>query len=238
MTNVLGGVYNQSQVKAATRQQVAKLLAARLSNRVATAQKRFKPLMARSIWLRSLVQFGVVGNGKGAIALAGNHGRGPGPLDVGAHVPRIIGPVGQHGLVGAQVAPQQARRLRAVAGVAAGQGQGANAALCVAAQVALRGEVAPAAAERLANGAVFFSHLPPPGAPARRWNRPGVGANRWRFAPGPAPAAIRRLAASAESGRAPCARGRTVRWASRATTPRPGPASARHRRTSACHEPS
>ena len=98
-----------------------------------------------------------------AVFFAGNHGRGPGLLDLGAHVPRVVGPVGQHGLARAQVAPQQARRLRAVARLAAGQGQGANPALRVAAQVELGRETAPAAAERLSDGAVFFL------APAATW---------------------------------------------------------------------
>ena len=94
---------------------------------------------------------------------AGNHGRGPGLLDLGAHVARVVGPIGQHGLAGAQVAHQQARCLRAVAGLATGQGESANPALRVAAQVQFGGEAAPAAAERLPAGAVFFL------APAATW---------------------------------------------------------------------
>ena len=38
----------------AIKQRVAKQLAARLSKRVATTQKRFKQLIARSIWFHSL----------------------------------------------------------------------------------------------------------------------------------------------------------------------------------------
>ncbi|GAC1368468.1 MAG: hypothetical protein NVSMB30_04980 [Hymenobacter sp.] len=82
---------------------------------------------------------------------------------MGAHVAGVVRPVREYGLPGAQVAHQQARRLRAVAGLAAGQGQGANPALCVAAQVELGGEPAAAAAKRLPDGAVFFL------APAATW---------------------------------------------------------------------
>ena len=43
-----------------------------------------------------------------SVFLARNHGRGPGLLDLGAHVPGVVGPVGQYGLPGAQVVHQQA----------------------------------------------------------------------------------------------------------------------------------
>ena len=103
-----------------------------------------------------------------AVFFTGNHGGGPGLLNLGAHVARVVGSVGQHGLARAQVAPQQARRLRAVARLAAGQGQGANPAVGVATQVELGRKTAlpgttPAAAERLPDGAVFFL------APAATW---------------------------------------------------------------------
>ena len=58
-----------------------------------------------------------MGNGHGAVLLSRNHGRGPGSLDLGPHVARVVGPVCQHGLVGAQVAHEQARRLRVVTGL-------------------------------------------------------------------------------------------------------------------------
>jgi len=54
-----------------------------------------------------------MGNGHDAVFLSRNYGRGPGSLDLGPHVARVVGPVRQHGLVGAQVAHEQARRLRA-----------------------------------------------------------------------------------------------------------------------------
>ena len=53
------------------------------------------------------------------VFLAGNDGRCPGSLDLGPHVVRVVGTVGQHGLAGAPVAHQQAQRLRAVASLAA-----------------------------------------------------------------------------------------------------------------------
>ena len=73
-----------------------------------------------------------------ALLFTGNHGRGPGLLDLGAHVPCVAGPVGQHGLARAQVPHEQSRRLR------------------VATQVKFGGKPAAAAAERLPDGAVFF----------------------------------------------------------------------------------
>jgi hypothetical protein len=105
-----------------------------------------------------------------AILFTGNHGRGPGLLDLGAHVPGLVGPVGQDDLARAQVPRKQTRRLRAVPGLAAGQGQGTNPAVGIATQVALGGEPAPAAAERLPDRTVFFSRRPPPSAPVRWWN--------------------------------------------------------------------
>ena len=109
------------------------------------------------------IELGVVGNGHTAVFLPRNHGRSSGLLDVGPHVARVVGPVRQHGLAGAQVADKQARRLGTVPGRPAGQGQGANAALRVATQVQLGGETAPAAAKGLPTGAVFFL------APAATW---------------------------------------------------------------------
>ena len=53
--------------------------------------------------------------------------------------------------------------MRAVARLASGQGQGANAALRVAMQVQLGGEAAPTAAQRLPDRTVFFL------APAATW---------------------------------------------------------------------
>ncbi len=95
-------------------------------------------------------------NGYGAVFLAGNHGRDPGLLDVGAHVARVLGPVNQYGL-------------------APGQGQGANPAAGVAAQVEFGGEAAPAVAERITNGAVFSF------APAATWcARTAVGSTMSR----------------------------------------------------------
>lgn len=91
-----------------------------------------------------------------AILFTGNHGRGPRLLDLGAHVAGVVRPVGQYGLARAQVPGKQARCLRAVAGLAAGQGQGTNPAVGIATQVELGGEPASAAAKRLADGAVFF----------------------------------------------------------------------------------
>ena len=102
------------------------------------------------------INFGVVVQRDEAILFTGNHGRGPGLPDLGAHVPCVVGPVGQYGLARTQVRQEQARRLRAVAGLAAGQGQGANPALRVATQVEFGGEPAATAAKRLADGAVFF----------------------------------------------------------------------------------
>ena len=78
------------------------------------------------------VHFGVVVQRDEAILFAGNHGRGPGLLELGAHVARVVGPVGQHGLARAQMGSQQAQCLRSVAGLAAGQGQGKNPAVGVA----------------------------------------------------------------------------------------------------------
>ena len=109
------------------------------------------------------INFGIVVQQHEAVFFAGNHGRSSGLLDLGTHIPCVVGPVGQHGLSRAQVSHQQARRLRAVAGLAAGQGQGANPAVGIATQVEFGGEPAAAAAERLANGAVFFL------APAAAW---------------------------------------------------------------------
>ena len=85
-----------------------------------------------------------------------------------AHVVRVVGPVGQYGLPRPQVAAQQPGGLRAVAGLASGQGQGANPAVGVATQAELGRETAlpsttPAAVERLANGTIFFL------APAATW---------------------------------------------------------------------
>jgi len=104
-----------------------------------------------------------MGNRYDSVFLARNHCLGTSFLDLGAHVPRVVGAVCQHGLPGAQMLNQQPWGLRAVAGLAPGQGQRANPALRVAAQVQLGGEAAPAAAERLPNGAVFFL------APAATW---------------------------------------------------------------------
>ena len=119
-----------------------------------------------------------MGSGQGAVFLAGNRGPGPGVLDLVPHVARIVGPVGQHGLARAQVAHPQARGLRAAVGTAAGQGQGANPALRVATRVELGRETAPAAAERLPDGAVFFF------APAVTWcARTAVESTRSRCKP-------------------------------------------------------
>ena len=74
-----------------------------------------------------------------AVFFTGNRGGGPGLLNLGAHVARVVGPVGLPGL---QVAAQQPGGLRAVAGLAPGQGQGANPALRVATQVKLGRETA------------------------------------------------------------------------------------------------
>ena len=52
--------------------------------------------------------------------LAWNHGPDPGLLYLDAHVVRVVGPVGQYGLPCPQVATQQPRGLRAVAGLAPG----------------------------------------------------------------------------------------------------------------------
>jgi hypothetical protein len=60
------------------------------------------------------IQFGVMVQQDEAILFTGNHGRGPGLLDLGAHVPGVVGPVGQDGLARAQVPRKQTRRLRAV----------------------------------------------------------------------------------------------------------------------------
>ena len=102
------------------------------------------------------IHFGVMVQRDEAILFTGNHGRGPGLLDLSAHVPGVVGPVGQYGLARAQVPRKQARRLWAVAGLATGQGQGTNPAVGIATQVELGGEPAPAAAERLPDGTVFF----------------------------------------------------------------------------------
>ena len=98
-----------------------------------------------------------------SVFLAWNHGPGSCLPNLDAHVVRVVGPVGQHGLPRPQVAAQQPGGLRAIAGLAPGQGQGANPAVSVATQVELGRETASAAAKRLANGAVFFF------APAATW---------------------------------------------------------------------
>ena len=107
------------------------------------------------------INFSIVFDWYRPVFLAWNHGSGPGLPNLDAHVARVAGPVGQDGLPRPQVAAQQPGGLRAIAGLPPGQGQGANPAVGVAAQVELGRETAlpgttPAAAERLANGAVFF----------------------------------------------------------------------------------
>ena len=124
------------------------------------------------------IGFGVVRHGYGVVFLAGNHGRGPGMLDLGAHVARVVGPVGQHCLARTQVTLQQARGLRVVASLAPSQGQGTNPALRIAMPVELGGKTAAATAERLADGAVFFF------TPAATWSaRPAVESTTSRCNP-------------------------------------------------------
>ena len=72
------------------------------------------------------VDFGIVFAGHYPVFLAWNHGYSSCLRDLDAHVVRIVGPVGQHGLPRPQVAAQQPGGLRAIAGLAPGQGQGAN----------------------------------------------------------------------------------------------------------------
>ena len=107
-------------------------------------------------------------DGHSPIFLAWNHGYGSCLRDLNAHVVRVVRPVGQDGLPRPQVAAQQPGGLRAIAGLAPGQGQGANPAVGVATQVEFGREAplpgtTPAAAERLPDGAVFFF------APAATW---------------------------------------------------------------------
>ena len=114
-----------------------------------------------------LISFGIVFDWYRPVFLAWNHGPDSCLPKLDAHVVRVVGPVGQHGLPRPQVAAQQPGGLRAIAGLAPGQGQGANPAVSVATQMALGRETAPAAAKRLANGAIFFSRRRPPSA--RGW---------------------------------------------------------------------
>ena len=97
------------------------------------------------------------------VFLTWNHGHGCCLHDLFAYVARIVRSVGQDGLPRPQVAAQQPGSLWAITGLSCGQGQGANPAVGVATQVELGRETAPAAAERLADGAVFFF------APAATW---------------------------------------------------------------------
>ena len=165
------------------------------------------------------VKVGVTGNGHDAVFLSRNHGRGPGSLDLGPHVARVVGPVRQHGLVGAQVAHEQARRLRA-----------SPACPPVRARVQmrpfaahLRGSLVVKPA-RLRPGAypqgLPFWPSPPLGAPARPWNRTSTGTSRRRFTPATVRGASPRLTASSDTGRRPYAKGRIVRRTNRATTRR------------------
>src|SRR5206468_2734671 len=110
-----------------------------------------------------LIDFGVMCNRYDAVFLAGNHGYRAGLRDLVPHVVRVVGPVSQDRLPRPQVAAQQAGGLRAIPCLPPGQGQGTNPAVGVATQVELGGEAAPAAAERLPDGTVFFF------APAATW---------------------------------------------------------------------
>jgi len=130
--------------------------------------KAFRAVYGAFNLVSFFINFGIVFNWYCPVFLAWNHGLGFGLCNLDAHVARVVGPVGQHGLPRPQVAAQQPRGLRAVADLAAGQGQGANPAVGIATQVELGRETAlpgttPAAAERLTNGAVFFF------APAATW---------------------------------------------------------------------
>ena len=107
------------------------------------------------------IDFFVVRDKHFSILFARNHGLRPGPGNLVAHVVRVVRPVGQHVLAGAQVGSEQVGGLRAVAGLAPGQGHLPGPAQRVAAQVQRGREAAPAAAERLR--AFFFS------APAACW---------------------------------------------------------------------
>ena len=107
------------------------------------------------------INFGVVFDWYFPVFLTWNHGPSPCLPNLDKHVVRVVGPVGQDDLPRPQVAAQQPGGLRAIAGLPPVQGQGANSTVSVAVQVELSRKTASAAAERLANGAVF--------SPAATW---------------------------------------------------------------------